>query len=80
MFEAESPIGVLARAECSAWEVEAGGSGQDHPWLQREFKTSLGYVRSCLKNKKYYYYFYFFFIEREREKEGGKKRKEEADR
>ena len=57
-----------ARAECSAWEVEAGGPGQDHPQLQRELKTSLGYVRSCLKNKKLLLLFLLLFHKKERER------------
>lgn len=36
----------------STQEAETRGSkGQDHPWLQGDFKFSLDYVRTCLKNK-----------------------------
>lgn len=34
------------------WEAQAGGSrAQDHSWLYREFKTSLGYMTPCHETK-----------------------------
>lgn len=33
-------------------EVEAGGAeGQDQPWLQSKFKTSMDYMKYCQKDK-----------------------------
>lgn len=32
-------------------EAETRGKGQDHPRLQGDFKFSLDYVRTCLRNK-----------------------------
>lgn len=37
----------------STWEVETGDSGaQGYPWLPREFKANLAYVRSYFQKKK----------------------------
>lgn len=44
---------VLASFDPSTWEVDAGGERvQGHPWLQSEFKASLGYVRPCLNSNR----------------------------
>lgn len=32
-------------------EVEAGESGQRHPWFYSQFEIGLGYMRPFLKNK-----------------------------
>lgn len=35
---------VVHTYDASTWEVEAGGSAvYGHPWVQTEFKSSLGY-------------------------------------
>ena len=44
---------VLASFDPGTWEVDAGGARvQGHPWLQSEFKASLGYGRPCLSSNR----------------------------
>jgi hypothetical protein len=46
--EVGTKLDVVARANNPGTQVEPGGSEiQDHPWLRREFKASLGYMKSC---------------------------------
>lgn len=46
------PAVVVYTCEPSTWKIEAGGSEvQDHPWLPREFKVSLGYVGPSLQKQ-----------------------------
>lgn len=54
MWEDEGVL--LAWSQClSPRHWQEGGSGQDHPWLHREFGASLGYKylsQKILKNNK----------------------------
>lgn len=44
--------GMTAQHVTSALEKKAGGTGaQGHPQLHSRFEASLGYMKSCLKNK-----------------------------
>lgn len=44
--------GMVAQVHNPSTEVKAGGLDvQDYSWLHREFKASLGFLRSCLHSK-----------------------------
>jgi hypothetical protein len=48
----ENPGGVVYALLSHVWEIEAGDLGvQTHSPLLIEFEASLGYIRSCLKQK-----------------------------